>query len=62
MAKKKIRDLTMEDIPQCWGKLFKIDNAMGMCLIRGAASKSQEVFDKLKNSIPDVLLDREVEL
>ena len=52
----------MEDIPQCWGKLFKIDNAMGMCLIRGAASKSQEVFDKLKNSIPDVLLDREVEL
>ena len=60
--KKKIRDLTIEEISQCWGKLFNIDNAMGMCLIRGAASKNQEIYDKLKASIPNELLDKEVEL
>ena len=60
--KKKIKDLTLKDMPKCWAKLDEIDDIMSLCLIMAAAKNDQEIFDKAKTSIPNELLESEVEI
>ena len=55
--KKKIRDLTLEDMPKCWHILFDINNAL-MCMF---TSKTEEQFNFVKSSVPDDILDIEIE-
>ena len=55
--KKKIRDLTFADMPKCWDKLFKINNAL-MCMF---IAKTEEHFEFAKKSVPDDILDIEIE-
>lgn len=55
--KKKIRDLTLNDMPKCWNKLFKINEALMILFL----SKTDEQFNYAKSTIPDDILDIEVE-
>ena len=56
--KKKIRDLTLNDVKKCWNKLFTINEAL-MCLFM---AKTDEEFNYAKNTIPNYVLDIEVEI
>lgn len=55
--KKKIRDITIEDMPKCWAKLFLI-NAGFMVLF----TFDKDKFDYAKSTIPDEFLDMEIDL
>ena len=55
--KKKIRDLTVKDMPKCWSTLFNISPAF-MCLF----TEDEERFNIAKSSIPKEMLDREIEV
>ena len=55
--KKKIRDLTLNDTPKCWDKLFKINEALMILFM----AKSEEQFNYAKSTIPNDILDIEVE-
>ncbi len=55
--KKKIRDLTLKDMPKCWNTLFNISPAF-MCLF----IEDEERFNRVKSSIPKEILDQEIEV
>lgn len=55
--KKRIRDITLADMPKCWVKLFRINEAF-MILF----TNDKEKFDYAKSTIPDEFLDIEIEL
>lgn len=55
--KKKIRDLTLNDMPKCWNKLFEINEALMILFM----AKTEEQFNYSKSTIPDSILDIEVE-
>lgn len=55
--RKKIRDLTLDDMPKCWNKLFEINEAL-MCMFM---AKTEEEFNYIKSSVPDDILDIEIE-
>lgn len=53
--KKKIKDLTIKDIPKCWGKLFDINNAF-MILF----TEDEEKFNRAKSTLSEDMLNIEV--
>jgi hypothetical protein len=55
--KKKIKDLTVKDMPKCWNTLFNISPAF-MCLF----TEDEERFNIAKNSIPKDILEKEIEI
>lgn len=55
--KKKIKDLTLKDMPKCWDKLFMLNPAF-MCLF----TSDEKRFDYAKNSIPKDIGETEIEL
>lgn len=55
--KKKIKDLTVKDIPNCWSKLFSMNPAF-MCLF----TEDEKAFNNAKATIPNDLLEKEVEV
>ena len=55
--KKKIRDLTLDDMPKVWSTLFKMNPAF-MCLF----TMDKDRFEKAKSSIPNDILEQEVEV
>lgn len=55
--KKKIKDLTLEDMPKVWDRLFSINPAF-MCLF----TMDKDKFEKAKSSIPNEYLEKEVEI
>ena len=55
--KKKIRDLTLNDMPKCWNKLFAINEALMILFM----AKTDKQFNYAKSTIPNDILDIEVE-
>lgn len=55
--KKKIKDLTVKDMPKCWSKLFELNPAF-MVLF----TEDEELFEKAKQTIPPEILEQEIEV
>ena len=55
--KKKIKDLNVEDVPKCWSELFVINHSL-MVLF----TENKELFENAKTTIPNNLLELEVEV
>lgn len=55
--KKKIKELTNEDIPKCWDKLFSLKEGLVVLF-----AKDLENFDSAKSTLPDSLLEEEVDV
>ncbi len=55
--KKKIKDLTLDDMPHVWSVLFEMNPAF-MCLF----TMDKDRFEKAKRTIPNHILEQEVEV
>lgn len=55
--KKKIKDLTLDDMPAVWNILFEMNPAF-MCLF----TMDKDMFEKAKSTIPNDILEQEVEI
>lgn len=55
--KKKIKDLNVEDIPKCWSQLFSLNDGLVVLFV-----KNLERFDEAKKTLPNDLLEEEVEV
>ena len=55
--KKKIKDLSLKDMPKCWTDLFDI-NPVLMCLFTTDENK----FEYMKSTLPDDIANMEVEV
>lgn len=55
--KKKIKDLTLKDMPKCWSKLFELNPAF-MVLF----TNDKKRFEYAKQTIPTEFLEQEIEV
>lgn len=55
--KKKIKDLTLDDMQKVWDVLFEMNPAF-MCLF----TMDKDRFEKAKSTIPNDILEQEVEI
>ena len=59
--KKKIKDLTADEIPTCWSTVWDIDEVAGQCLLMSSL-RGKEAFEKAKGSIPSEVAEKEIEV
>ena len=62
MAKKKIKDITINDIKGNWGKLFDVDEALGLVFMRASFTECENDLEQCKKSCPKDLLEQEIEV
>ena len=62
MIKKKIKDITIDDIKGNWGKLFDVDEALCLLFMKASFTESESVLEQCKKSCPKDLLEKEIEL
>lgn len=55
--KKRIKDITLSDMPKCWDKLYEISPAFAIIF-----TNDKDEFDYAKSTIPNDFLDMEIEL
>ncbi|MDE7406463.1 MAG: hypothetical protein K2M89_06295 [Clostridiales bacterium] len=54
---KKIKDLTLNDMPKCWDKLYHINPAF-MCMF----TDDEERFNYAKSTLPEDVGNMEIEV
>ena len=59
---KKIKDLTVEDIKECFGNLFSIDEACCVLFMKAAMINNDELLETFKRTVPEEILNKEIEI
>lgn len=54
---KKIKDLTLADMPKCWDKLYEINPAL-MCLF----TEDEKRFNFAKSTLPEDVANMDIEV
>ncbi len=55
--KKKIKDLTLEDMPQCWNILYNINSALVVLF-----TEDEKRFNYAKSTLPEDIANTEIEV